>query len=146
MDIAIHPPIRTLAQDFITGLLPRKAPIPPNATNAKLTAAMITAILTLWKCECMKVKDYDPETESEEDQQVVKLAEPSKNVVYNSDGLLDKLRDIGCPDGVDRSNMLNINKEEQEVVDMNDDCARELSILMQALEAARRDSQLSVKG
>ncbi|XP_009780588.1 probable rRNA-processing protein EBP2 homolog [Nicotiana sylvestris] len=85
-------------------------------------------------------EDYEPETESEEDdEQVVKLAEPSKNVVYNWDGLFDKLRDIGLPDGLDWSHRLNIDKEEeQEVVDVNDDCARDLSFYMQALEGVRR--------
>ncbi|KAJ8529857.1 hypothetical protein K7X08_036692 [Anisodus acutangulus] len=106
-----------------------------------------------WKLkrECMMVedelammnpehKDYEAETESEkEDEQIVKLAEPSKNAVYDWDGLFDELRDIGCPDGVDRTNRLNIDKEEQEEVNVKDDCARELSFLMQALDAVRQD-------
>ncbi|KAK4339983.1 hypothetical protein RND71_041445 [Anisodus tanguticus] len=60
-------------------------------------------------------------------------------MLYDWDGLFDKLRDIGCPDGVDRINRLNIDKEEQEEVDVKDDCARELSFLMQALDAVRQD-------
>lgn len=35
MVIAIQPPIKTLAQDFTIGLLPKKEPIPPNANFEK---------------------------------------------------------------------------------------------------------------
>ncbi|XP_009625629.1 probable rRNA-processing protein EBP2 homolog [Nicotiana tomentosiformis] len=89
-------------------------------------------------------EDSDPETESEEegdeeeDQQVVKLAEPSKTAVYNREGLLERLGDISWPDNLDWSHRLNIDREEQEVVDVNDDLAREHSFFTQALDGARQ--------
>ncbi|KAM3397857.1 putative rRNA-processing protein EBP2 isoform X2 [Capsicum galapagoense] len=104
------------------------------------------------KCDCMMVEDelamidpenedFDPETESEEDeeeQQVVKLAEPSKTAVYNRDGLLERLADISWPDDLDWTHRLNIDREEQEEVDVNDDLAREHSFYTQGLEGIRQ--------
>ncbi|CAN4089763.1 unnamed protein product [Withania somnifera] len=85
-------------------------------------------------------EDFDPETESEEDedQRVVKLAEPSKNAVYNRDGLLERLADISWPDDLDWTHRLNMDREEQEEVDVNDDLAREHSFYTQGLEGIRQ--------
>lgn len=88
-------------------------------------------------------EDFDPETESESedeegDQQVVKLAEPSKTAVYNRDGLLERLADISWPDDLDWTHRLSINREEQEEVDVNDDLAREHSFYTHGLEGIRQ--------
>ncbi|MFS7978933.1 hypothetical protein Hanom_Chr10g00921311 [Helianthus anomalus] len=48
MAIAIHPPTKTLKQDFTAGVLPRKAPKHPKNTSANVTAATTTVSLTLW--------------------------------------------------------------------------------------------------
>ncbi|KAK6802397.1 hypothetical protein RDI58_000177 [Solanum bulbocastanum] len=88
-------------------------------------------------------EDFNPETESESedeegDQQVVKLAEPSKTAVYNRDGLLERLADISWPDDLDWTCRLSINREEQEEVDVNDDLAREHSFYTHGLEGIRQ--------
>lgn len=90
-------------------------------------------------------EDFDPETKSESeeeeeegDQQVIKLAEPSKTAVYNRDGLLERLADIHWPDDLDWIHRLNIDGEEQEEVDVNDDLVREHSFYMQGLEGIRQ--------
>ncbi|XP_060196743.1 probable rRNA-processing protein EBP2 homolog [Lycium barbarum] len=90
-------------------------------------------------------EDFDPETDSEsgsgeeeEDQQVVKLAEPSKTAVYNKDGLLERLNDISWPNNLDWTHRLNIDREEQEQVDVNDDLVREHAFYMQGLEGIRQ--------
>ncbi|KAK4371678.1 hypothetical protein RND71_007062 [Anisodus tanguticus] len=86
-------------------------------------------------------EDFDPETESEseeEAQQIVKLAEPSKTAVYNKEGLLERLNDISWPNNLDWTHRLNIDREMQEQVDVNDDLAREHSFYTQGLEGIRQ--------
>ncbi|KAI4346053.1 hypothetical protein L6164_013135 [Bauhinia variegata] len=75
------------------------------------------------------------ESESEED---VKLTEPSKNAVYNRDGILDKLGDISWPDDVEWIHKLSIDIDQGQEVDVNDDLVRELSFYTQALEGTRQ--------
>ncbi|CAH9125111.1 unnamed protein product [Cuscuta epithymum] len=77
-------------------------------------------------------------SEEEDDDPAVKLAEPSKDAVYNKNGLLDKLGDISWPEKVDWIHRLSfdIDKEGEEV-DVNDDLARELAFYTQALQGTR---------
>ncbi|XP_061376057.1 probable rRNA-processing protein EBP2 homolog [Gastrolobium bilobum] len=75
------------------------------------------------------------DSESEED---VKLAEPSKNAVYNRDALLDKLGDISWPENVQWIHKLSIDIDQEQEVDVNDDLARELAFYTQALEGTRQ--------
>ncbi|KAI4384732.1 hypothetical protein MLD38_002844 [Melastoma candidum] len=78
----------------------------------------------------------ESESESEEDEDV-KLDQPSKEAVYNREGLLDKLEDISWPGNVPWIHRLSIDVEQQQEVDVNDDLARELSFYTQALEGTR---------
>ena len=77
----------------------------------------------------------DSESEEEED---VKLTEPSKNAIYNTDGLVDKLGDISWPDNVAWIHRLSIGIDQEQQVDVNDDLARELAFYNQALEGTKR--------
>uniref|UniRef100_A0A5B7C576 Putative RRNA processing protein-related n=1 Tax=Davidia involucrata TaxID=16924 RepID=A0A5B7C576_DAVIN len=85
----------------------------------------------------LNVEASESESESEEDVDV-KLTEPSKNSIYNKDGLLDKLGDISWPDNVDWIHKLSIDIDQQQEVDVNDDLARELAFYTQALEGTRK--------
>ncbi|PON59963.1 Eukaryotic rRNA processing [Trema orientale] len=80
------------------------------------------------------------ESELEEDGDGdVKLTEPSKNAIYNTDGLIDKLGDTSWPVNVGWIHKLSIDvDQEQQQVDVNDDLARELAFYNQALEGTRR--------
>ncbi|XP_020238927.1 probable rRNA-processing protein EBP2 homolog [Cajanus cajan] len=75
------------------------------------------------------------ESEQEED---VRLTEPSKNAVYNRDALLDKLGDISWPENVDWIHKLSVDIDQEQEVDVNDDLARELAFYTQALEGTRQ--------
>ncbi|KAL3839618.1 hypothetical protein ACJIZ3_024209 [Penstemon smallii] len=91
----------------------------------------------------MEMEDDDPEVsdselESGEDEEDVKLTEPSKTAVYNKDGLLDKLGDISWPANVDWTHKLSVDIEQEQDVDVNDDLTRELAFYTQALEGARQ--------
>ncbi|XP_054812932.1 probable rRNA-processing protein EBP2 homolog [Prosopis cineraria] len=77
----------------------------------------------------------ESESESGED---VKLTEPSKNAIFNRDGLLDKLGDICWPENVEWIHKLSIDIDQEQEVDVNDDLARELSFYTQALEGTRQ--------
>lgn len=88
----------------------------------------------------MDVEDDDPvvsESESEEDEDV-KLSEPSKTAVNNKAGLLDKLGDISWPESVDWIHKLSFDIEQENEVNVNDDLNRELAFYTQALEGARQ--------
>ncbi|KAK4773474.1 hypothetical protein SAY87_028493 [Trapa incisa] len=87
-----------------------------------------------------KNEDFGSESESESDQEdgEVKLLEPSKNSVYNTDGLLDKLGDISWPQNLPWTDKLSIVFEQAQEVDVNDDLARELAFYTQALEGTRQ--------
>ncbi|TKY52217.1 rRNA-processing protein EBP2 [Spatholobus suberectus] len=75
------------------------------------------------------------ESEQEED---VRLTEPSKNAVYNRDALLDKLGDISWPENVEWIHKLSVDVDQEQEVDVNDDLARELAFYTQALEGTRQ--------
>lgn len=83
-------------------------------------------------------EDYGSESESDQEDGDVKLSEPSKNSVYNTDGLLDKLGDISWPRNLAWIDRLSIGIEQAQEVDVNDDLARELAFYTQALEGARQ--------
>ncbi|CAH9141030.1 unnamed protein product [Cuscuta epithymum] len=84
-------------------------------------------------------EESEYESDSEEDEeQVVKLDEPSKDAIYNKNGLLDKLGDISWPEKADWIHRLSFDIDrEGEEVDVNDDLARELSFYTQALQGTR---------
>ncbi|KAJ7968509.1 putative rRNA-processing protein EBP2 [Quillaja saponaria] len=77
-------------------------------------------------------------SESESEEEDVKLTEPSKNAVYNRDGLLDKLGDISWPENVEWIHKLSIDIDQEKEVDVNDDLERELAFYTQALEGTRQ--------
>ncbi|KAM7499559.1 hypothetical protein LguiA_023973 [Lonicera macranthoides] len=81
------------------------------------------------------VSESESDSEDEED---VKLTEPSKNSIYNREGLLDKLGDISWPENVDWIHKLSVSVEREQEVDVNDDLARELAFYTQALEGTRK--------
>ncbi|XP_028782030.1 probable rRNA-processing protein EBP2 homolog [Neltuma alba] len=78
------------------------------------------------------------ESESESGEEDAKLTEPSKNAIFNRDGLLDKLGDISWPENVEWVHKLSIDIDQEQEVDVNDDLARELSFYTQALEGTRQ--------
>ncbi|PON56211.1 Eukaryotic rRNA processing [Parasponia andersonii] len=79
------------------------------------------------------------ESELEEDKDGdVKLTEPSKNAIYNTEGLIDKLGYTSWPDNVGWIHKLSIDIDQEQQVDVNDDLARELAFYNQALEGTRR--------
>jgi rRNA-processing protein EBP2 len=77
-----------------------------------------------------------PESESEGEEEKP-LAEPSKNAIYNSEALLDKLEDIAWPKKIDWTQKLTINHQQGEKIDVNDDLAREMVFYTQALDSTR---------
>ncbi|OMO98057.1 hypothetical protein COLO4_14179 [Corchorus olitorius] len=77
------------------------------------------------------------ESDSVEEEEDVKLAEPAKNAIYNRDGLLEKLQDISWPENVDWMHKLSLDIDQEKEVDVNDDLARELAFYTQALEGTR---------
>lgn len=79
----------------------------------------------------------ESESESEEDDEDVRLAEPSKNAIYNRDGLLDKLGDFSWPENVEWMHKLSVDVRREQEVDVNDDLTRELAFYTQALEGTR---------
>jgi rRNA-processing protein EBP2 len=87
-----------------------------------------------------EVSASESESESEEDEDV-KLSEPSKDAIYNRDGLLDRLGDISWPDNVGWIHKLSIDIDQEQQVDVNDDLARELAFYTQALEGTRQAFQ-----
>ncbi|KAL2550242.1 putative rRNA-proCES [Forsythia ovata] len=89
----------------------------------------------------MGMEESDPvvsESGESEEAEDVKLTDPSKNAVYNRDGLLDKLGDINWPDNVEWIHKLSIDIDQAQDVDINDDLTRELAFYTQALEGARQ--------
>lgn len=83
------------------------------------------------------VSESEPESDEDEDEDV-KLSEPSKNAIYNTDGLLDKLGDISWPDNIEWIDKLSLEIDQEQQVDVNDDLARELAFYTQALEGTRQ--------
>ncbi|XP_010532261.1 PREDICTED: probable rRNA-processing protein EBP2 homolog [Tarenaya hassleriana] len=87
-----------------------------------------------------EASDSEAESQSDsdsEEEMTVKLSEPSKNAVYNRDGLLDKLQDMSWPENVDWIHKLTVDIDQGQEVDVNDDLARELAFYTQALEGTR---------
>lgn len=82
-----------------------------------------------------EVSESESDSEGEED---VKLAEPSKQAVYNRDGLEEKLQDIGWPENAGWIHKLTIDIDQEQEVDVNDDLKREASFYTQALEGTRQ--------
>ncbi|KAJ6374783.1 hypothetical protein OIU78_030297 [Salix suchowensis] len=77
-------------------------------------------------------------SESESEDEDVKLSEPSKNAIFNRDGLADKLQDISWPENVGWIHKLVIDFNQEQEVDVNDDLTRELAFYTQALEGTRQ--------
>lgn len=82
------------------------------------------------------LSDEVSESESEEDEDV-KLTEPSKTSIYNRDGLLEKFEDISWPKNVEWAHKLSIDIDQDQEVDVNDDLAREQAFYLQALKGTR---------
>lgn len=82
------------------------------------------------------VSDSELEQESEEEGDV-ELTEPSKNAIYNKDGLLDKLGDMSWPENSKWVDKLMVDIEQEQPVDVNDDLTRELAFYTQALNGTR---------
>lgn len=80
--------------------------------------------------------ELEPESESEGEEEKP-LTEPSKNAIYNSEALLEKLEDIAWPKKIDWTHKLTINHQQAEKIDVNDDLARELAFYTQALDSTR---------
>ncbi|GLU20954.1 hypothetical protein SLE2022_371260 [Rubroshorea leprosula] len=80
----------------------------------------------------------ESELESEEEEGDVKLVEPSKNAIFNRDGLIEKLNDISWPEDVEWVHRLSIDIDQEKEVDVNDDLARELAFYTQALDGTRQ--------
>ncbi|PKI65774.1 hypothetical protein CRG98_013846 [Punica granatum] len=83
-------------------------------------------------------EDYESESESELEDGDVKLSEPSKDSVYDTEGLLDKLGDISWPQNLPWIDKLTVDIDQAQEVDVNDDLARELAFYTQALEGTRQ--------
>lgn len=80
----------------------------------------------------------DSELEQESDEEGdVELTEPSKNAIYNKDGLLDKLGDMSWPENAKWVDKLMVDIEQEQPVDVNDDLTRELAFYTQALNGTR---------
>ncbi|KAK2971745.1 hypothetical protein RJ640_022884 [Escallonia rubra] len=86
----------------------------------------------------VEVSESEAESEEEDDDDAVKLVEPSKNSIYNREGLLDKLGDISWPEDVGWLHKLSIDIHQEQEVDVNDDLNRELALYTQALEGTRQ--------
>eukprot|EP00268_Persea_americana_P013714 TRINITY_DN1609_c1_g1_i1.p1 TRINITY_DN1609_c1_g1~~TRINITY_DN1609_c1_g1_i1.p1 ORF type:complete len:300 (+),score=115.56 TRINITY_DN1609_c1_g1_i1:145-1044(+) len=82
-------------------------------------------------------ENIDELSESESDDELM-LNEPSKDAVYNREGILDKLGDISWPENLDWMHKLSIDYNQEQEVDVNDDLTRELAFYTQALEGTRQ--------
>ncbi|CAK7337095.1 unnamed protein product [Dovyalis caffra] len=78
------------------------------------------------------------ESGSELEDEDMKLPEPSKNAIFNRDGIADKLQDISWPENVGWIHKLVIDFDQEQEVDVNDDLTRELAFYTQALEGTRQ--------
>jgi rRNA-processing protein EBP2 len=89
-----------------------------------------------------EIEDFNSDaSESDSDSEEagdVKSSEPSKNSIFNRDGLLDKLGDVSWPENVGWIHKLTIDIKQEQEVDVNDDLARELAFYTQALEGTRQ--------
>ncbi|CAN1842664.1 Probable rRNA-processing protein EBP2 homolog [Linum perenne] len=84
-------------------------------------------------------EEYSEDSESDSDQEGdVKLDFPSKDAVFNRDGLNDKLQEISWPETVPWIHKLSLDINQEQPVDVNDDLTREMAFYTQALEGTRR--------
>ncbi|KNA03619.1 hypothetical protein SOVF_207440 [Spinacia oleracea] len=87
------------------------------------------------------VSDSDSELESGsedgEENDDIKLTEPSKTAINNKEGLLEKLSEIIWPEDADWMHKLSIVIDQEQKVDVNDDLAREALFYTQALQGTR---------
>lgn len=81
----------------------------------------------------------DSESESDAEEEDVKLPEAKANAIYDRDGIMDKLGDMSWPQDVPWIHRLSVDVDrgQEQEVDVNDDLARELSFYTQALEGTR---------
>ncbi|KAJ6804108.1 putative rRNA-processing protein EBP2-like protein [Iris pallida] len=82
-------------------------------------------------------ESYRSESDDTDDDEV-QVTVPSKNVVYNREGLLEKLEDIAWPENAGWIHKLSVGYEQPQEVDVNDDLARELAFYTQALDGTRQ--------
>ncbi|XP_006850917.2 probable rRNA-processing protein EBP2 homolog isoform X1 [Amborella trichopoda] len=83
-------------------------------------------------------EEMESEYESEEVEEDVPLMEPSKDAIYNAEGLHEKLEDIAWPKDIDWIQKLSIDVNLERDIDVNDDLAREMAFYTQALEGTRQ--------
>ncbi|CAI0404352.1 unnamed protein product [Linum tenue] len=79
----------------------------------------------------------DSDSDSGEED-IQKLTNPSKDAVYNRDGMNDKLQEISWPENLGWLHKLSLDINQEQDVDVNDDLAREMAFYTQALEGTRR--------
>lgn len=88
--------------------------------------------------EIMKEDDVtEEEMDSDSESEEMPLSEPSKNAVYNREGLLEKLEDIAWPKNLEWIHKLTVTYDQSEEIDVNDDLSRELAFYNQALNGTR---------
>ncbi|KAL2653480.1 hypothetical protein R1flu_021608 [Riccia fluitans] len=80
----------------------------------------------------------EEEESSSEEEHERPLKEPRKDAVYDTNGMHEKLEDIGWPDDLDwiQTCVITSPKSENQV-DVNDDLVREMAFYTQALEGAK---------
>ncbi|XP_031483924.1 probable rRNA-processing protein EBP2 homolog isoform X3 [Nymphaea colorata] len=87
-------------------------------------------------------RDEEPEEEiddeDEDDDEDERLIEPSKEAIYDAEGLRSKLADISWPENVDWIHKLCIDFDPGQEIDVNDDLTRELAFYTQALEGTKQ--------
>ncbi|CAN6446267.1 unnamed protein product [Victoria cruziana] len=85
-------------------------------------------------------RDEEPEdgSEDEDDVEDERLSEPSKEAVYNAEGLRAKIADISWPENVEWIHKLCIDYDPGQEIDVNDDLTRELAFYTQALEGTKQ--------
>ncbi|KAI0529607.1 hypothetical protein KFK09_002161 [Dendrobium nobile] len=88
--------------------------------------------------ETMEEDDIDDEEmDSGSGSEEIPLSEPSKDAVYNREGLLEKLEEIAWPKDLEWIHKLTIVYDQAEEIDVNDDLTRELAFYNQAVNGAR---------
>ncbi|KAF3786822.1 putative rRNA-processing EBP2-like protein [Nymphaea thermarum] len=87
-------------------------------------------------------RDEEPEEEiddeDEDDDEDERLIEPSKEAIYDAEGLRSKLADFSWPENVDWVHKLCIDFDPGQEIDVNDDLTRELAFYTQALEGTKQ--------
>lgn len=106
------------------------------AVHQKRPAVFVAETEQNAEMENLDTESSESELEFDEDDEI-RLSEPSENAIYNRDGLLDKLGDISWPENVDWIHKLSFDVNQEQEVDANDDLARELVFYTQALEGTK---------